>query len=127
MQGPEIQVDAVEPMDEGVREEWCRVTLDTDLRFVSATGLSSGDVQWQVSVSMMEFVRQDPLQSELATAITKALTEVAGVEKAYAEDREVWAIEGSPEGPPLVRAAAQVVDAFYAKAKAAYDALDASV
>lgn len=124
MQGSEIQVDAVEPMDEGVHEEWCRVTLDTDLRFVSATGLSTGDVQWQVSVSVMEFVREDPLESELVSAITNALAQVAGVENAFAEDREVWAIEGTPEGPALVRAAAEVVDAFYPRAKAAYDALD---
>lgn len=66
--------------------------------------------RWQVGVYVMEFVREDPLESELRRRIAAALESVEGVETAQREDREVWFITGTPSGAALVRAVAEVVD-----------------
>ena len=65
---------------------------------------------WQVTVAVMEFVREDPLESELRRRIAAALRSVDGVETVDEEDREVWFITGRAAGRALVQAAGEVVD-----------------
>jgi hypothetical protein len=58
----------------------------------------------------MEFVREEPLESELRRRIAAALRSVEGVETAEEMDREVWFVTGTPSGEAMVRAVAAVVD-----------------
>ena len=96
------------PVD-GTDEAWQRVTSDRDAYGVEAVRIDAIG-GWQVGVNVMEFVREDPLESELRRRIAGALESVEGVETAQEEDREVWFITGTPSGAALVRAAAEVVD-----------------
>ena len=121
----DIQVERVEPADEEILEEWSRVTDEPELLGVGAVRMSDDEWPWQVEVSVMEFIRTEPLESELGEAVTRALTAVPGVVEAVHEDREAWIIKGNADGPALVRAAAAVVDGFSAKTRKAFDELDA--
>jgi hypothetical protein len=91
-----------------------RVTGEPDVRGVGADriGFVLGQWHggWNVTVAVMEFVREDPLESELRRRIAAALLSVSGVETAGEADREVWFVTGTPSGEALVRAAAEVVD-----------------
>ncbi|MES9540612.1 MULTISPECIES: hypothetical protein [unclassified Actinomadura] len=102
-------VQQVQPLDSGIAEEWIRKTDEPHLRAVSASKLRSGPL-WSVSVWVMEFIRTDPLESELRRRIADALSGVSGVTGVEEEDREVWTVIGTPTGRALVEAVAQVVD-----------------
>ena len=99
-------------------EGWIRETDEPELRDLEA---SRYDEDWQVTVAVAEFLREEPLEGELRRGMASALNEVAGVVAVNEEDREVWHVEGSPSGEELLRAAARVVDAL---ADAARDQLD---
>jgi hypothetical protein len=102
--------------DEEILEEWSRVTDESDLFGVYAVrSEAEGPWQWQVIVAAMEFVREEPLESQLRTAITAALKTVSGVTQAQEEDREVWIVDGSPLGPSLVEAVANAIDGLAAE------------
>ena len=90
-------------------EAWERVTGEPDVRGVEAGRIDFAD-GWNVTVAVMEFVQEDPLESELRRRIAAALRSVGGVETAEEMDREVWFVTGTPSGDALVRAAAEVVD-----------------
>ena len=90
-------------------EAWERVTGEPDVRGVEA-GRFDFAGGWNVTVAVMEFVREDPLEGELRRRIAAALRSVGGVETAEEMDREVWFVTGTPSGDALVRAAAEVVD-----------------
>jgi hypothetical protein len=98
----QVQVD-------GSDESWERVTDEFDVRWVGAEriDLAGG---WNVTVAVMEFVREDPLEAELRRRIPAALLAVEGVESAGEMDREVWFVTGSPSGEAMLRAVAAVVD-----------------
>lgn len=98
--------------DAKVEEEWLRETNDRDLRLVGAAKLGGRDY-WQVDVAAMEFVRSEPLESELRGRVQAALEVVPGVDSVVDEDREVWGITGHPDGYALVAAVAAVVDELY--------------
>jgi hypothetical protein len=102
----------VDSADEG----WERVTDDWDARGVEAArfDLTGG---WNVTVAVMEFVREEPLEGELRRRIAVALRSVEGVESAEEMDREVWFVTGTPSGEALVRAAAGVVDGLAVQAR----------
>lgn len=102
-------VQQVQPLDSVIAEEWVRKTDEPDVRAVSAYKLREAH-WWTVSVQVMEFVRTDPLESELRRRIANALTDVSGVTDVEEEDREVWTVTGTPTGRALVEAVAQVVD-----------------
>lgn len=102
-------VQKVQPLDSGTAEEWIRKTDEPDLRAVSASKLRAGP-WWTVSAWVMEFIRTDPLESELRRRIADALSGVSGVTSVEEEDREVWTVTGTPTGKALVEAVAQVVD-----------------
>ena len=99
-----VQVD-----DVNVAEAWERETDDEGVRGVGADliGFAGG---WNVTVSVMEFIREGPLEGELRRRIAAALRSVEGVETAEEMDREVWFVTGAPAGEALVRAVARVVD-----------------
>ena len=90
----DVQVEKIMSVDQEILEEWGRVTSEPDLLGVGAVRIPSDDWPWQVHVSVMEFIRAEPLESELAVAISAALAAVPGVTKAAREDREQWAIKG---------------------------------
>jgi hypothetical protein len=101
----DVRQVAVDSADEG----WERVTDDWDARGVEAARFDfTGG--WNVTVAVMEFVRQEPLEGELRRRIAAGLRSVEGVESAEEMDREVWFVTGTPSGEALVRAAAGAVD-----------------
>jgi len=65
---------------------------------------------WQVIIPVAEFIREEPLESELFNAITVTLNSVRGVREAAQEDREVWVVSGRVSGRALVAAVAPVLD-----------------
>lgn len=120
----DVKIEKVEPADEESLEEWSRVTEEPDLEGVSAVRISDGDWPWQVHVSVMEFIRTEPLESELGAAVSAALAAVPGVREAAHEDRETWIIKGDADGSSLVRAASAAVDRFSSQTRKAFDELD---
>ncbi|MFC6880484.1 MULTISPECIES: hypothetical protein [Actinomadura] len=103
------RIEQVQPLDSAIAEEWARNTDEPDVRAVSAHKLRAGQ-WWTVSVRVMEFVRTDPLESELRRRIAGALSDVNGVAEVEEEDREEWTVVGTPTGEALVEAVARVVD-----------------
>lgn len=101
----EIRQFLVDDADEG----WERLVGDPDVRGVEAVRVDHMG-GWQVTVAVMEFVREDPLESELRRRIAAALRSVEGVETVEEEDREVWFITGRAAGRALVQAVGEVVD-----------------
>ena len=100
------------PADEEIAEEWVREIPDPhdrELHGVDAVKLRS-DGLWQVSVYVMEFIRDVPLEDTLRARIPAALRAVPGVVDLREEDREVWSVRGTPTGSALVDAVAPVVD-----------------
>ena len=102
-------IEVLQVAVDGTDEAWERVTGEPDVRGVEAGRIDFAD-GWNVTVAVMEFVREDPLESELRRRIAAALRSVGGVETAGEMDREVWFVTGTPSGDALVRAAAEVVD-----------------
>jgi hypothetical protein len=98
---PDDEVDG----DEG----WERL-IDDDVRGVEAIKVGDGEWPWQVILAVAEFVREDPLETELRERLAAALRAVPGVTDVAEEDREVWIVNGHPSGEALVSAAARVVD-----------------
>jgi hypothetical protein len=111
---PDDEVDG----DEG----WIRETEEPDLRNLEA---SRCDGHWQVGVSVAEFLREEPLESELRNGVASAISAVAGVVEVEEEDREVWRVEGTASGEELLRAAASVVDALADRARGHLEDLNA--
>ena len=100
-------------------EGWERLTDEPEVRGVEATRHDvDNEWTWSVGVWVMEFIREDPLESEIRDAILAALFAVRRVTAVAEEDREVWIVAGEPSGEALVRAAADVVDTFADRARA---------
>lgn len=95
--------------DEAADEAWERITSDQDALGVDAARLDEAG-GWNVTVAVMEFVREEPLEGELRRRIAAAIEAVDGVATAEEMDREVWFVTGTPSGEALVRAVASVVD-----------------
>jgi hypothetical protein len=102
-------VEQIEPGDPEFEEEWLRRTDEPEIRAVSANRWDAIG-GWQVAVWVMEFVRSDPLETELRQRITSALQAVSGVTSAEEQDNEKWFVTGTPSGKALIEAAARVVD-----------------
>ena len=107
-----IEIKQVEPEDEEVLEEWVRITEEEDLLGVSATRTADDKWPWRVWPHAAEFVREEPLQSQLFASITTALENVPGVKQAAQDDRECWVVQGHPSGENLVRAIAIALDSL---------------
>jgi hypothetical protein len=113
----------IRPGDSEIREEWTRETAGEELRGVGAfriagwedkrIGWPGSGAGWYVTVPVMEFVRDEPLESELRQRVMTALrgvSGVTGVTHAAEHDREKWFLTGAVSGPALITAVAQVVD-----------------
>src|SRR5262245_48567721 len=99
-------------------ERWQRLTDDPDIGGVEVIrSMTDGPWQWSISVSVMEFIREDPLETEIREAMAAELRAVPGVTRVNEEDREVWIVDGSPSGENLTLAAAKVVDRFAERAR----------
>lgn len=70
------------------------------------------DWPWRFTFAALEFVRSEPLESDLRGALWTALEQVPGVTDVVSEDREVVLVAGSPAGLALITAATQVIDRF---------------
>lgn len=57
-------------------------------------GVKVPTFEWQVIVPVMEFLREEPLQTETALSVTAAIERVVGVRDVEPEDREVWIVSG---------------------------------
>jgi hypothetical protein len=115
-----------EPADDSIAEEWTRAVGEPraeEVHGASAHRTRTPAWPWHVTVSAMEFVREEPLESTLRERVAGALREVAGVEGVEEEDREVWVVSGSPSGEALVAAVAEVVDALADEIRAHIDGL----
>lgn len=102
-------------MSDDVEEAWTRIPPDP-LGSMEAYRFEGG-VDWRVVISMAEFVREEPLESEMRRGVAEALRGVPGVTKVFEEDREQWLIEGSPSGEDLLQACAPVIDALADRAR----------
>jgi hypothetical protein len=119
---PEVQ--RIPPDDVGGNERWQRLTDEPDIRGVEVVRTrTKGPWQWSIIVSVMEFIREDPLEAEIREALAAALRAAPGVARVSEEDREVWVVDGSPSGEELTETAAKVVDRFAERARAYYDSL----
>jgi hypothetical protein len=98
------------PADESdVDELWQRLTDEPDIRGIEAWADSEFE-GWCVEVSAQEFIRHDPLGTELRRRMQAALSAVEGVTEVDQHDNESWLVNGRPSGQQLTRAAATVVD-----------------
>jgi hypothetical protein len=88
-------------MDESNAEEWERLTDDPDLGGVEAC--RSEDDGWRVTLGVAEFVRREPLESELVAGVEAAIRSVPGVTGVWHEDREQWVARGTPSSRPSRR------------------------
>ncbi len=69
-------------------EAWNRLSGEPHLFGVEA--IRDEESAWQVSFWVLEFVREEPLESQLRAAIVTSLRAVAGVVDVQEEDREVY-------------------------------------
>ncbi|HEY3904465.1 MAG TPA: hypothetical protein VGM14_11220 [Streptosporangiaceae bacterium] len=98
------------PADEAdVDEVWQRLTDEPDIRPVQSWTDSEID-GWVVEVPVQEFFRRDTLGTELRRRMEAALLAVAGVSDVGEHDNESWAVNGTPSGEELAKAAAEVLD-----------------
>jgi hypothetical protein len=119
---PEVQ--HIPPSGSSGDDRWQRLTDDPDIRGVEVIrSNANGPWQWSVTVSVMEFVREDPLETQFRGAMEAELRAVPGVARVSEEDREVWVVDGSPSGEELTRAAARVADRFAERTREHYESL----
>jgi hypothetical protein len=91
------QIRQIQPEDPEIIQEWVRETDEDEVRGVGAYHVHDwqdevrdwpGDGDgWLVSVDAMEFVRSEPLESELRQRIITALRAVRGVTHVEEHDR----------------------------------------
>lgn len=108
------KVERVDPLEDGHAECWERRVEPFHINYVDALRFAKplGGWRWMVGVAAMEFVRDDPLESELRTELAARLGAVPGVTAVREEDNEAWVVSGSPSGAALVEAAAAAIDRF---------------
>ena len=104
-------------------QEWVRRTDDDDVRGVGALQRwAGGRWNWQVDVWMAAFLRGQPLEGEMRSAVAGAIRSVAGVSEVAEGDREVWVLSGEPSGEELVRIVGEAIDRLAPAARAYLDA-----
>ncbi len=72
-------------------------------------------------VNVAEFLREDPLEAEMRSAVAAALRSVAGVTEVAEQDREVWVLSGTPDGEAITHTVGEVVDTLASRARAEID------
>ncbi|MEO6627193.1 MAG: hypothetical protein ABIP03_01350 [Aquihabitans sp.] len=114
-------VRVADHMVDGV-QEWDRRTGDDQVRGVSALQRwTDGRWNWQVDVSVAEFLREQPLEGEMRSAVAGAIRSVAGVSEVAEGDRAMWVVSGDPSGEDLVRAVGEAIDRLAPAARAYLD------
>lgn len=103
------EIRRIRSQDPAIQEEWLRETDEPDIRDVDVCRVDEIG-GWQVIVSVMEYVREDPFEYDLRERIAAALRDVTGVTSAGEQDRETWFVTGAPSGKALIEAVARVVD-----------------
>jgi hypothetical protein len=103
------EIRQIQPQDPQIQEERLRETGEPGIRAVHACRVDEIG-GWQVTACVMEYVSEDPLESELRQRIATALRNVTGVTSADEQDREKWFVTGAPSGKALIEATARVVD-----------------
>ncbi len=106
----------LEKFEEDGEVTWFHRTEEGDILGVSASQ-EIGDEYWYVFVSFAEFVREEPLESKFRKLIAKSLSEVNGVSSVEEEDREVWLVEGDPDGKELVTVCVEALKSIYPELK----------
>jgi hypothetical protein len=117
-------VTPMPPEELGGDEGWTRLTDEPHVRGVEVISYPDDDDEgrrnWQVGLWVAEYVREEPLESRLRSAMEAALRAVPGVQGVAEEDREVWFVSGAPSGRALAEAAAAAVDGLADELRAAY-------
>ena len=96
--------------DDEVSQFWAN-NLDDELKSVVALRLrDENEWPWRIELAVAEFLREEPLESEYAAAVTASLRAVRGVKEVEHEDREVWVVAGRARGRALVSAVSDVLE-----------------
>jgi hypothetical protein len=120
-----FEIRQTSPSDEEIVESWNREIADPRVRQyhgVEAYKTRDEKWPWNVSVWVMEFARDPPLEPALRTRIAVALKGVEGVVDVVEGDRELWLVRGTPSGRALADAVAPIVDEFAPEMKAYVEA-----
>lgn len=112
----EDEVVRIDPLDDEFSEEWVRESSEPDIRGFGVARLRESG-EWQVSVALAEFVRDDPLETEMRQGIQRSIERVPGVESVSEHDRETWGVTGNPSGEVLAQAVAEVLDELADRAR----------
>jgi hypothetical protein len=121
--GDDIRRVAADDADGEVFEAWERVTAEPDIRGVYASKTPDTVWTWRVEIAVLEFVRAEPLVSEVNSRLEAALAAVPGVTAVTGEDRDVLIVAGVPAGRALMIAATTVIDALSDDLRAHYNSL----
>ena len=114
---------AVRREDVEGEEAWNRLSGEPHLFGVEAMRLADPP-GWQVSFWVLEYVREEPLESRLRSEIERHLRAVTGVLDVQEEDREVYWITGAVSGEQLAIAGAAAVDSLTDELRSHYNALN---
>ena len=115
-----------EQEDEETSQVWTRGAEWDETTAVDALRLrGEKEWPWQVVIPVAEFIREQPLETELWEAVTSALRGVRGVREAAQEDREVWVVSGRARGRSLVAAVGNALDRLEPRLRQHVDSLSA--
>jgi hypothetical protein len=113
-----------EQEDEETSQVWTRGAESDEVTAVGALRLRDEEEwPWQVVIPVAEFIRDEPLETELVEAVTRALLGVRGVREAAQEDREVWVVSGRASGKALVAAVGKALDRLEPRLRQHVDSL----
>lgn len=107
--GNEMKIEKVPTSHESVLEQWEVVTENPDIYGVSVAKQDMPEFAWNIYVVAAEFIRDEPLESKFRKEIESALLGVEGVKKVEEADREVWVVDGNPNGGKIVQAVLDVL------------------
>jgi len=120
----EIKIEKISQYNDSYdefEEEWINITDEPEILGVDASRDIEDESSWTVYISVAEFIREEPLESILFSAISSALNGVECVERVEQEDREAWIVEGKVKAPSLIRACVIQLKELHPKLRAAYD------
>ncbi len=117
-----IRQVAVDDPDGEAFETWERIPAGySDVLSVWAEKTSDSAWPWKITISALEFVRSEPLESRLRAALTTALGAVPAVTAVTEEDTEVYLVAGAPDGYAITKAATQAIDGLASEIIDHYD------
>lgn len=103
-------IKQVKPEDEEIIEEWVVESDNNDVWGVYVTKMDDEyEFPWNITIAAAEFIREEPLESKFRDLVEKALSAVTGVDEVIEEDREVWLVDGEPDGKALMEASLSVI------------------